>query len=124
MSEPQEENRRHCRDCGRPMWALDLPGFGRLWQCPSCHHSVDTLGTKHAWADPNETKQEVSRPKREPIRTRTQERKFKTAQPCPRCGQGLWTIEVQDYGSRQQCEDCRISIVEGAVMEWRKPTRT
>ena len=38
---------------------------------------------------------------------------------CPRCGRRLWTVEVPDYGTRRQCEDCRISIVSGAIMEWR-----
>ncbi|MFN2527018.1 MAG: hypothetical protein ABR505_12285 [Actinomycetota bacterium] len=49
----------------------------------------------------------------------TKEKKYRSNEPCPRCRQGLWIVEVPDYGSRKQCEDCRITIMFGnAILEW------
>lgn len=108
MIRPMDE-KKHCRDCGRVMWFSDISGFGPLWHCTACHQSAGATGDTFAW----------KRPRVETTRSQTPERKYRSHHPCPRCGQRLWTVEVPDYGSRQQCEDCRISIVSGSIMEWR-----
>ena len=103
------DEKKHCPDCGRVMWFIDLAGQGMLWHCTACHHSVNATGEVLAW----------KRPRAEEGRSQTVERKYRSHHACPRCGRRLWTVEVPDYGTRQQCEDCRISIVSGAIMEWR-----
>ena len=103
------DEKKHCPDCGRVMWFIDLAGHGLLWHCTACHHSVNAAGEVLAW----------KRPRVEAGRSQVVERKYRSHHACPRCGQRLWKVEVPDYGTRQQCEDCRISIVSGAIMEWR-----
>lgn len=108
------DEKKHCRDCGRVMWFTDIPELGPLWHCTSCHQSVSATSDQFAWR----------RPRDEATRAGVAERKFRSNQLCPRCRKHLWTVEVPDYGSRQQCEDCRISIVSGSVMEWRSAPRS
>ncbi len=92
------------------MWFTEIPGFGTLWHCTSCNQSVDNLGDRYQWQRP---RVDVGRG------GAVTERKYRSHQACPRCGNALWTVEVEDYGTRQQCEDCRISIVGGSILEWR-----
>ena len=103
------ENAKMCPDCRQIMWIVDLPLLGTLWQCTNCHQTVD--GGKHVYR--------WSRPKMQVGRGEVKEHKFKSRERCPRCGESLWVVEVPNYGSRQQCESCRISIVDGAILEWR-----
>lgn len=110
----KEHKGKACHECGRIMWTVEVPRFGPLWQCLTCHQSVDAEGTVYTWY----------RPKIQTGRGIARERKYRGSQPCPRCGQPLWVIEVPNYGSRQQCEDCRISIVSGAVLEWRSAPKS
>ncbi|HEX2241379.1 MAG TPA: hypothetical protein VHJ82_09595 [Actinomycetota bacterium] len=94
------------------MWAAQLPEFGALWNCPSCCISVDERGAILRWREP---------PRIQRAEVVAKEEKFRSNEPCPRCGQGLWIVEVPNYGSRKQCENCRITIMFGnAIMEWSK----
>ncbi len=104
-----ETTGKFCKECGQLMWVADLDGFGPLWNCLGCRESVDGNGKRFTWY----------RPRAQESRPVTSERRYQGRQPCPRCGQNMWVIEVPNYGSRQQCADCRISVVSGAVLEWR-----
>ena len=104
-----EEKSKNCPDCGHIMWMVDLPRLGTLWQCTTCHQTVSAIRETFQWY----------KPKIQVGRGLTKERKYRSHEPCPRCGEALWVVEVPNYGSRQQCEGCRISIVEGAILEWK-----
>ncbi len=92
------------------MWGARLPEFGPLWSCPSCCLSVDADGTVFAWREPPRVQRRA---------VTTKEEKYRSNEPCPRCRQGLWVVEVPNYGARKQCEDCRITIMFGnAILEW------
>lgn len=108
-----EAKAKNCPDCGHIMWSVNLLSHGTFWHCISCHQTVDDEKNRYHW----------HRPKPEVRRGLTKERKYRGQEPCPRCGEPVWVIEVPNFGSRQQCEDCRISIVEGAVLEWRSAPR-
>ncbi|MDQ4143995.1 MAG: hypothetical protein M3198_09680 [Actinomycetota bacterium] len=101
--------KKHCPDCGRIMWFMEMPELGLLWHCTSCNQSVAAGGDRYRW----------QKPRVEVGRAKATERKYRSRQACPRCGRPLWTVDVQDYGTRQQCEDCRISIVSGSILEWK-----
>ena len=100
---------KYCKECGQLMWVAELDGFGPLWNCLSCKESTDKQDKRYVWFKP---KAQESRPV-------SKERRYEGRNPCPRCGRYMWVIEVPNYGSRQQCENCRISVVAGSIMEWR-----
>lgn len=100
---------KFCRECGQIMWLVDLPGLGTVRQCLSCRQSVDAQERTYIWYKPVSAES----------RAISKERRYQGRVPCPRCGRSMWVIEVPNFGSRQQCYDCRITVVEGAVLEWR-----
>jgi hypothetical protein len=101
---------KYCRTCGRWMWVADVEGVGPLWHCANCHYSLRPDGEKVLW----------SLPRRDQLKRPTKERKYRGQDPCPRCSRSMWVLEIPEYGSRKQCEDCRISVIPGgAVLEWR-----
>ena len=102
-------NSKNCPDCGHIMWIVDIAGHGTFWLCSSCRHVIDEAKQRYRWY----------KPATKAARGGGQEHKFKSHERCPRCGEPLWVIEVPNYGSRQQCENCRISIVQGAILPWK-----
>jgi hypothetical protein len=101
---------KYCRTCGRWMWVADMDGIGLVWHCASCHYTLDPNGEKVLW----------NLPRRDNLKKPSKERKFRGLDPCPRCNRPMWVLEIPEYGSRKQCEDCRISVIPGgAVLEWR-----
>lgn len=104
-----EASSKNCPDCGHVMWIVDIAGHGTFWQCNSCRQTVDESRNRFEWYKPSTRGN----------RGLTKERKYRSHEPCPRCGESLWVIEVPNYGSRQQCENCRISIVQGAILPWK-----
>ena len=104
-----EAKSKNCPDCGHIMWIVDIAGHGTFYQCSGCRQTVDEDKNRYQWFKP------VVRS----ARGLAKERKYRSHEPCPRCRELLWVIEVPNYGSRQQCENCRISIVDGAILEWK-----
>jgi ribosomal protein S14 len=104
------EKGRYCQNCGRWMWAMDLSADEFLWHCPNCRESLRSDGTKVSWYQP----------RKDIARMNSNERKYQGAEPCPRCGRSMLVVDIPEYGSRKQCESCRISVVPGgAILEWR-----
>jgi ribosomal protein S27AE len=106
---------KNCPDCGNFMWLADIEGHGRFWQCTRCHQTVDEQRNRFRWSKPSV---QVNRGP-----SANTERKFKSHERCPRCGEALTGVEVPNYGTRMQCENCRISIVDGAILEWKGAPR-
>jgi hypothetical protein len=101
---------KYCRTCGRWMWVADMDGIGLVWHCATCHYTLDPSGEKVLW----------NLPRKDHLKKQSKERKFRGIDPCPRCNRPMWVLEIPDYGSRKQCEECRISVIPGgAVLEWR-----
>jgi hypothetical protein len=107
----EHQRGKYCRACGRWMWVAELRGIGVVWHCPTCHYSLQPDGEKVLW----------KLPRRDHVkRQANKERKYRGQDPCPRCNRPMWVLEIPEYGSRKQCEDCRISVIPGgAVLEWR-----
>jgi hypothetical protein len=104
---------RYCQTCGRWMWAAEMDGIGLVWHCASCHYTIN----------PNDEKVPWNLPRRDHLKKPGKERKVRGLVPCPRCNQPMWVVEIPDYGSRKQCEECRISVIPGGfVLEWRSHT--
>ena len=102
--------RKYCRTCVRWMWVAEVDGVGTFWHCANCHYSLQPDGEKVLW----------NLPRRDHLKKPGKERKYRGLDPCPRCGRPMWVLEIPEYGSRRQCEDCRISVIPGgAVLEWR-----
>jgi ssDNA-binding Zn-finger/Zn-ribbon topoisomerase 1 len=103
---------RRCTTCGTPMWRVDIPRAGIIWNCTACTASVLADGRRFKWHLP----QAVA----VPDRAGGNERKYRSKEPCPECGNPMWAVEIPDYGERKQCEDCRITVVfGGTILRWR-----
>ena len=101
---------KYCRTCGRWMWVADMNGVGAVWHCANCHYTLQSDGEKVLW----------NLPRRDHQKRPGKERKYKGVDLCPRCHHPMWVLEIPEYGSRKQCENCRISVIPGgAVLEWR-----
>ena len=103
---------RTCKKCKGPMSYSDLPEFGRVWQCPTCVLALETDdGAIHLWNKPKVAKR----------REQYQEQKKKSRKPCPECNQPMWEVVMPDFGSRWQCEECRLTVfATGGVQKWKK----
>lgn len=103
---------KYCRTCGRWMWVAEVAGIGTQWHCSNCHYTLQPDGQKVLW----------NLPRRDHLRKANKERKYRGMDACPRCNKPMWVLEIPEYGSRKQCEDCRISVIPGgAILEWRTP---
>ena len=103
---------RNCKKCDGVMSYAELPGFGTVWQCPRCVLALEAEdGKLHLWKVPAVTRQ----------RKYTEETKKKSRKPCPECNQRMWEVVMPDFGSRWQCEECRLTVfATGGVQKWKK----
>ncbi len=105
-----------CPQCGIAMWQVTVPGFGRLLQCEKCR-VTQAGGTLYAWRRQNEPDERID------IRS-TKSNKYRSKKPCPECGQPMWALVEAGYGTRHQCEECRLTVLfGGAIARWRGPAR-
>ncbi len=117
MSALQEKPEKLCPKCGRRMWIVDVEDMGRLWQCPSCRLSM-VGGTLYMWRE-----QEEQKTSKVEVRT-SPTKKYVSNKPCPECGQLMVAVQVPDYGTRHQCESCRLSVVfGGSIVRWKTRDR-
>lgn len=114
------EQERHsveklCPQCGEAMYVVTVPGFGKIFNCGRCRVSYhgDTL---YVWKKQND-------PLEEQIKVReTRSNKYRSNKPCPECGKPMWALQEAGYGTRHQCEECRLTVLfGGAVARWRTP---
>lgn len=103
---------RLCKKCNEVMSYAELPGFGTVWQCRRCVLALeDEEGALHLWRKPEAGK----------ARQQYTEEKRKSRRPCPECHQKMWEVVMPDFGSRWQCEDCRLTVfATGGVQRWKK----
>lgn len=117
MSALEEKPQKLCPRCGRPMWVVDVEDAGRLWQCGVCRVSM-AGGTLYVWRE-----QEAAAPKNVEVRT-SPTKKYLSNEPCPECGRPMVAVQVPDYGTRHQCESCRLSVMfGGSVVRWKTRDR-
>lgn len=103
---------RRCKKCSGGMSYAELPDFGRVWQCNSCLLALETDdGKVHVWHKPAAPQQ----------RKTYAEEKKKSRKGCPECHQPMWEVVMPDFGSRWQCEECRLTVfATGGVQKWKK----
>ena len=103
---------RMCKKCGGVMSYAELPDFGRVWQCDRCQLALETdEGQVHRWHKPAAPKQRLA----------YAEEKKLSRKGCPECHQPMWEVVMPDFGSRWQCEDCRLTVfATGGVQRWKK----
>ena len=117
MSAMQEKPEKLCPKCGRRMWIVDVADMGRLWQCPSCKLSM-AGGTMFMWRE-----QEAATTSTVEVRN-SPTKKYVSNKPCPECGQLMVAVQVPDYGTRHQCESCRLSVLfGGSIVRWKTRDR-
>lgn len=94
---------------------VDVPGFGRLWQCGSCLKGLETdAGEFFEWSDSLGAK-EAPAP----------EVRLESKNPCPECGRSMLEVMMEGFGSRWQCESCRLTVYSsGGIQRWGPPKRT
>jgi hypothetical protein len=95
------------------MWIVDVSPFGRMWLCSDCKVSLSgdrLFPWRHQLDEPDkEISVRAIRPNR-----------HLSAKPCPECGQPMWAIVEEGYGTRHQCESCRLTVMfGGAISRWR-----
>jgi ssDNA-binding Zn-finger/Zn-ribbon topoisomerase 1 len=115
MAGVDEKILKLCPQCGTEMWVVDVPQFGRLWICADC--KIGLSGNRILpW------RHQIEAPEEAPIDVRNmQPNRHKSTKPCPECGQPMWAIVEEGYGTRHQCEDCRLTVMfGGAISRWRK----
>ncbi|HJR45906.1 MAG TPA: hypothetical protein VJ927_09915 [Actinomycetota bacterium] len=107
----EEPKQRICARCKGPLSYAELPGFGRVWQCPSCVMALlDDDGKTFIWRKPAGPK----------LKQTYQEKKKKSRKACPECRKPMWEVVMPDFGSRWQCEECRLTVfATGGVQHWR-----
>ena len=102
-----------CPQCGTAMWIVHIPDYGRLWLCADCKLAMagDRL---FPW------REQLAQPEQEiGVRTMRPD-KTQSNKPCPECQRPMWAIFVEGYGTRHQCEHCRLTVMfGGAVSRWR-----
>ena len=103
---------RECKKCKGSMSYTELPDFGFVWQCPRCVLALETeKGTIHVWKKPKVGRQR---------RTYAEEKK-KSRKACPECHKPMWEVVMPDFGSRWQCEECRLTVfATGGIQHWKK----
>lgn len=101
-----------CKKCGGVMSYAELPNFGRVWQCERCVLALEADDGKiHLWHKPAAPRQ----------RQTYSEEKKRSRKRCPECQQPMWEVVMPDFGSRWQCEDCRLTVyATGGVQRWKK----
>src|SRR5687768_16292982 len=97
-----------CPSYGKEMKMVVLPAFGRLLLYATCQ-----LGMAGAalfqWKEQNEGEEQ-------PIDLRvTRDQRYRSHKPCPECGQPMWALTEVGYGTRHQCEECRLTVMFGGV---------
>lgn len=51
-------------------------------------------------------------------------KKYISNKPCPECAEPMVAVQVPDYGTRHQCESCRLSVMfGGSVVRWKSRDR-
>jgi hypothetical protein len=101
-----------CIRCDRVLWLAQLPTDGDVSHCIECHTTYLTDGTAIDWFRPRPT--EVTRP------DRPGEKRYRSKDPCPECGNPMMAVIIPDYGERKQCEDCRLTVIPGGgILKWR-----
>ena len=110
-----DETQRMCRRCKALMAYVELPDVGRIWQCASCLRGLETdSGEFFQWSTP------FGRPGGS-----RQEVKVESRNPCPECGKPMVEVMMEGFGSRWQCESCRLTkYSSGGVQRWGPPQRT
>ena len=117
MNDTHEKPEKLCPKCGRRMWVVDVEEMGRLWQCGNCRVSM-AGGTLYLWRE-----QEATAGKKQEVRT-SPTKKYISNKPCPQCGNPMVAVQVPDYGTRHQCESCRLSVIfGGSVVHWKSRGR-
>lgn len=109
----RESVEKLCPQCGETMHVISIPGFGKIFNCGRCRVSYhgDTI---YIWKKQND-------PTEEKIKVRdARSNKFRSNKPCPECGKPMWALQEAGYGTRHQCEECRLTVLfGGAVARWR-----
>ena len=107
-----EMETKRCKKCSGLLSHADLPDFGRVWQCTSCALALETEdGQLHPWHKPAAPQQRMN----------YAEEKKKSRKACPECHKPMWEVVMPDFGSRWQCEDCRLTVfATGGVQKWKK----
>ena len=117
MTALDEKPQKLCPKCGRAMWVVDVEDMGRLWLCASCKLSM-AGGTLYMWRE-----QEAASTTTVEVRT-SPTKKYISNKPCPQCGEPMVAVQVPDYGTRHQCETCRLSVMfGGSVVRWKTRDR-
>lgn len=117
MTALDEQPGKLCPKCGRVMWIVDVEGMGRLWQCGSCKLSM-AGATLYMWRE-----QESATTTKVEVRN-SPTKKYISNKPCPECAEPMVAVQVPDYGTRHQCESCRLSVMfGGSVVKWKPRDR-
>ena len=97
------------------MTSLELPGFGRVWQCGSCLSGLETgSGDFFEW-DNALVEEEAT----------VSEIRTESKNPCPECGRSMQEVMMEGFGSRWQCEHCRLTVYSsGGIQRWGPPKRS
>ena len=94
-----------------------LPAYGRLLLCAGCE--IGMMGAAiFNWKSQDEVEDQ-------PIDIRdTRDQRYRSHKPCPECGQPMWAVTEVGYGTRHQCEECRLTVMfGGAIARWRGPQK-
>jgi ribosomal protein L37AE/L43A len=93
---------------------VDLPDVGRIWQCGSCLKGLESdSGEFYEWSDP------LSQENAAVAEIRTESKN-----PCPECGRSMLEVMTEGFGSRWQCESCRLTVYSsGGIQRWGPPKR-
>ena len=93
---------------------VDIPGAGRIWQCGSCLQGLETdAGDFFEWSSP------ISPEDAPPPEIRTESKN-----PCPECGRPMLEVMMEGFGSRWQCEHCRLTVYSsGGIQHWGPPKK-
>lgn len=105
-----QAERRSCPVCRAPMPWAELPEGGPVWHCESCSLGLITPdGNLHRW------QRSISKIERRDRK----ERKVMSDKPCPECHRPMWEVVMLDFGSRWQCEHCRLTVFSsGGIQRW------
>ena len=97
------------------MMVMVLPSFGRLLVCGTCRIGMSGAAI-FKWKPQDETEDQ-------PIDVRqTRDQRYRSHKPCPECGHPMWAVTEAGYGTRHQCEECRLTVMfGGAIARWRGP---
>ena len=104
---------RSCRRCRAPMEWTEIPGFGVLWRCEVCSNGVEDVdGTLYRWQRPFVQDEHRDRNEQHAISNKR----------CPECRRLMREVLMEGFGSRWQCEDCRLTVYSsGGIQRWGPP---